>query len=379
MPVVSPGPAAPSRHRARPRAATGPAVGVSTAAATGTATATPPRARRLGLAAAVVVSVVAVAALAGCTAAPAAEPTGPTPTGTPTPSSATAFPLTLDNCGVEVTVDAPPQRVLTVKSTSTELMLALGLGDRVVGQAFPDGPVPDEWAQAAAAIPLVSERVPGQEAVLGLAPDLVYAGWESALTADGVGDRGELAALGIASYVNPPACRGEAYRPDPLTFDDVFAAITEAGDLFGVPGRAADLVAEQRDALTTITPAEGDLTALWYSSGSGTPYVGAGIGAPQLILQTAGLTNLMADVHDSWASVSWEEVVARDPDVIVLVDSSWNTAAHKIEVLESNPATAVLRAVREHRYVTVPFAASEAGVRTVAAAASVAEQVRALP
>ena len=46
--------------------------------------------------------------------------------------------------------EAAPERVVTIKSTSTEMLLALGLGDRIVGTAFQDGPVPDECADAAA-------------------------------------------------------------------------------------------------------------------------------------------------------------------------------------------------------------------------------------
>ena len=74
--------------------------------------------------------------------------------------------------------------------------------------------------------------------------------------------------------------------------------------------------------------------------GTDTPYVGAGIGAPQMIMDAAGLTNIFADVHDTWTSAGWEQVVAADPGVIVLVDAAWNTAAKKIELLEANPATA---------------------------------------
>ena len=82
-----------------------------------------------------------------------------------------------------------------------------------------------------------------------------------------------------------------------------------------------------------------------------------------MIMDAAGLTNIFADVHDTWTSAGWEQVVAADPDVIVLVDAAWNTAEKKIALLEANPATSQLTAVREKRYLIVPFAAGEAGVR----------------
>ena len=67
-----------------------------------------------------------------------------------------------------------------------------------------------------------------------------------------------------------------------------------------------------------------------------------------------------------------------NPDVIVLADSSWGTTEKKIGVLESNPATANLDAVKNRRYLVIPFAASEAGVRTIPAMADLRAQLDAL-
>lgn len=292
-------------------------------------------------------------------------------------SSATAYPLTIDNCGTTVTFTAPPKHVVAIKSTSIEMMLALGLADRIAGIAYPDGPYAKQWAPATA-LPLVSEKVPGEEATLALKPDLIYAGWESNVSADGAGDRASLAAAGVATFVSPAACQEAAYQPHPLTWDDIFSEIDQMGQIFDVAPAAEALVAQQRAALATIKPDGRHLTALWYSSGSKTPYVGAGIGAPELVMKTVGLTNVAADVPMTWSSLSWEAVVAADPDVIVLVDSSWGSTAKKIKQLEGNPATATLTAVRNHRYLVVPFPASEAGVRSVEAAQALSAQLAAL-
>jgi iron complex transport system substrate-binding protein len=322
-----------------------------------------------------------VLALAACGAStPADGATSPTASASDAPV-ATTYPVTLDNCGFAVTVESAPQRVVTIKSSTAEMMLALGLGDRIVGSAYLDGPLPDTLADAARGTAVeepFSDEVPGTEATLALEPDLVYAGWESNVTADGAGDRGTLEQLGVATYVSPSACKAEGYMPDPLTFDKVFAEIAEVGEVFDVNPAASDLVAAQRETLASVTPDDRGLTALWYSSGDDMPYVGAGIGAPQMIMDAVGLENVAADVHDTWTSMSWEQVVADDPDVIVLVDATWNSAEDKIARLEANPATAELTAVREHRYLTVPFPATEAGVRNVDAVVDLAAQLQEL-
>jgi iron complex transport system substrate-binding protein len=265
--------------------------------------------------------------------------------------------------------------VVTIKSTATEMLLALGLGKRIAGSAFADGPVPAQWQQQ---VPVLSARLPAQEPVLELEPDLVYAGWESNFSADGAGERGELGRLGINTYVSPAACQRPGYQPDPLSFEDIFADIEEMGRIFDVRDAAERLVAGQREKLAEVQPNDDGLTALWYSSGSDTPFVGGGIGAPQLVMDAAGLTNIAADVHKTWTPLSWEVVAERNPDVIVLVDSSWNTTRKKIGVLEAHPVLSQLEAVRKHRYLVVPFAASEAGVRSVETVESLVDQLAAL-
>lgn len=313
------------------------------------------------------VLLISTLALTGCASL---NLTGAPSTPTPTPGTGA---VTVENCGVEVTFTAAPERVVTIKSSTTELLLALGVGDRIVGTAFQDGPVPDEFASAAAGIPSISEQVPSAEVALELEPDLIYAGWESNFSAEGVGERVELQGLGVNSYVAPSACRSIA--PPKLNWDAIFAEITEVASIFRVD--ASGLVADQQERVDALLAAKPGLgrTALWYSSGADTPYVGAGLGAPQLVLETLGLTNIAGDVEGSWAPLNWEVVVDADPEFIVLVDATWNTAESKIAMLESNPATAGLTAVKFERYLIVPFAATEAGVRSVEAAESLRDQL----
>ncbi|KGJ72744.1 iron transporter [Cryobacterium roopkundense] len=312
--------------------------------------------------------------LGGCAASPA-------PLAPESASSAPGYPVSLTNCGTAVTVAAEPRRVVTIKSSATELMLALGLGDRIVGSAFLDGPLPADLEAAGSALNVISDFLPGQEAVLGLTPDFIYGGWESNFSADGVGERDALEKLGVGSYVSPAACKGDE-MPDPLTFDSVFAEISEAGQIFGATDAAASLVASLQADLADLTPAAtsdtAKPTALWYSSGTDTPYVGAGIGSPEMIMDAAGLRNIFHEVHDTWTSVGWESIIEANPSVIVLVDATWNTAADKIANLESSAATQGLDAVVNKRYIVLPFASTEAGIRNVEASASAIDQLAAL-
>lgn len=221
----------------------------------------------------------------------------------------------IDNCGTELTVAQPPRRIITIKSAAHELLLALGIGDRVIGTAFPDGPVPQELADEASGIPVIADKVPSQEAVLELEPDFVFAGWESNFSIEGVGERPTLAGLGIRTYVAPAACKAPAYMPNPLTFESVFDGFTEAGEVFGAEDAAEELVTEQRGRLDEIVPDDRGLSAVWYSSGRDQPFVGAGIGAPEMIMSAAGLSNVFADVDDWLRFAQGGRLIVDDVDI----------------------------------------------------------------
>jgi iron complex transport system substrate-binding protein len=287
--------------------------------------------------------------------------------------AATTYPLTIDNCGQTVTFSAPPQRVVTIKSTATELLLSLGLGDRIVGTAFQDGPLPPDLALAGSGLPILSDKLPSQEVVLEVEPDFIYGGWESSFAADGAGERPTLEALGVATYVAPAACR--SVKPAKLTFDQLFNEIAELGIIFDAALDAEMLVEGQQAMLDRVEPDTRGLTALWYSSGTKTPYVGAGSNAPGMIMEALGLTNIFADVDEGWTSASWEAIVDANPDVIILVDAAWNSAEQKMTLLAENPITSQLDAVINRRYLTVPFPAAEAGVRNVPATSDMAFQL----
>lgn len=290
------------------------------------------------------------------------------------PAFATDYPLTIDNCGVAVTFEKAPERVVTIKSTATELLLSLGLGDKIVGVGFQDGPLPADLAGAT--LNVLADKMPSQEVLLGTEPDFIYGGWESNFAADGAGERPTLQQLGVATYVAPAACR--SIKPPKLTFDAVFAEIAEMGAIFSAEDAAAKLVETQKALLASATPDTRGLTTVWYSSGTKAPYVGAASNAPGMIMDALGLKNVFGDVDEGWISANWEAVVDANPDVIILVDSAWNSAAQKKKLLADNPITSKLDAVIDERYLVIPFPASEAGVRNVPAVLDLAAQLAAL-
>ena len=101
--------------------------------------------------------------------------------------------------------------------------------------------------------------------------------------------------------------------------------------------------------------------------------VGACCGAPNEILRLVGATNIFADTPGSWTPVSWEAVIARNPDVIVLSNASWSPAAEKRQLLFSKKALAGIDAIKQQRIIEIDFAYTTPGIRNVAAVRKLAE------
>ena len=96
-------------------------------------------------------------------------------------------------------------------------------------------------------------------------------------------------------------------------------------------------------------------------------------GAPNEILRMVNATNIFGDTPGSWTPVSWEAVIARNPDVIVLANASWSSAAEKRTQLMVRKALATIDAIKQNRIVEIDFAYTTPGIRNVAAVRRLAE------
>jgi len=290
--------------------------------------------------------------------------------------AATEFPLSIENCGILTTYAHPPKRAFTMNQAATEIMLALGLQERMVGTAFLDDAILEEFAGAYETIQVRAKGYPSRDELLDANPDFVYAAFPSAFSNEVDGMR-DLLRSGADSYLSPSGCEGRD-RSKPASMETVFGEIREIGRIFGVLPRAEQLIASYRADLAAIRNQIGAVNTpvrvLWYDSGA-PPFVGACCGTPNEILRLAGAQNIFSDARGSWATVSWDEVVARNPEVVVLVNASWSMVSQKRELLSATRARAGIDAVRHQRFVTIDFSSSTPGIRNVAAVRKVAESL----
>jgi iron complex transport system substrate-binding protein len=298
--------------------------------------------------------------------------------------------VTLKNCGRTVRVDAPPERAVSLNQGTTEIMLSLGLADRMAGTATWTDPVMKGLEKANAEVPRISDNNPSYERVLAAEPDFVAASFVSTLGKGGVATREQFEKLGVPTYVSPSDCvgkdnsgDGDGSRETPLTMDDVYGEVRDLAAVFGVKERGDKLVASLQRRMKKATSGidASKVTLLYWFANAESPYMAGCCGAPGVITRSLGAKNVFDDTHDEWPQINWETVADRNPDVLVIGDltrrsQTAESAAKKIAFLESNAATKNMDAVRHKRFVLLSGQAMNPTIRTVEGVEQVAAGLR---
>ncbi|WP_317108527.1 ABC transporter substrate-binding protein [Chroococcidiopsis sp. SAG 2025] len=254
--------------------------------------------------------------------------------------------------------------------SATEVMLALGLDKHIVGTAYQDNPSLPEYQQAYARIPVLAQKYPSQEVFLSVEPDFVYTTEESAFEKNAIGAREELLNIGINSYLLPIECERPELRPQRVTTENLYQQVREIGQIFGVKARAEKLVVEMRSQLQITQKQLGKVKKrqriFWYDS-EDPPLTVSNWGIPERIIELAGGENIFKDIQkkEAWTIVNWEDVIERQPDVIVLIDASWSPAEKKRQLLKSNPAYSKLKAVQQNKFIVLEFNYTIPGIRNI--------------
>ncbi|WP_100368067.1 ABC transporter substrate-binding protein [Yoonia maricola] len=297
-------------------------------------------------------------------------------------AASTAFAqATVQSCDREVTFDAPPQAAISNDVNLTEMMLVLGLTDHMVGYTGISG-----WNKLDAAmregvdeLPELSAQYPSKEVLIGADADFFFAGWNYGMRVGGEVTPETLAPFGVAVYELTESCihigeKGAA------SMDDMYNDLRNLGAIFNVSERAEALIdgyEAELDAFLASQPALAPAPRVFvYDSGEDAPFTAGRYAMPNALIEAAGGVNIMEDFEKSWATVGWEAVVERNPEVIVIVDYGEVTAAQKRDFMMSNPAFAELDAIKNDRFVVLEYVEATPGPRNIAAVKTLAAAFR---
>lgn len=248
---------------------------------------------------------------------------------------------------VEYTFKSMPQKVVASGDQMADLFFDLGLEDRMAGytkgstwSTVADFPAREKVKQLAE--PGVGLSTLSKEELLQTGCDFLV-GWDS-LFSDKAFDSKFCSENNIAMYF-PYVCSDHA------TFDDLYKDYETLGDIFKVQELAKQRIMEKKNQLKKVRDALGEeayekpVNVFVYDSGEDAPFT-ACQGMPGDILKKAGARSIFDDIEAGWATPSWEEVIARDPDAILILDYDGDVDK-KAEFLRTNAATKDLRAVKE--------------------------------
>ncbi|ALU94075.1 hypothetical protein WQO_12390 [Streptomyces globisporus C-1027] len=298
---------------------------------------------------------------------------GDAATGDKASATSEGFPYTVKNCGVTTTYKAPPKRVVTMNQHVTEIMLELGLKKSLVGTAYLDDKVLPKYAEDYASVPVLAKEYPSYEQVLAANPDFVYGGYGSAFTAGDGRGREAFKKAGIETRLNTESCtKGD----QPM--DTLYEEIREVGRTFGISDRAEAWVKQAKADNAATAKKLADLKPLSvfvYDSGDKTAFTAGGEGIGNELIERAGGTNVFADLDKAFGDASWENVVDRKPDVIVIYDYGATTVEQKKKRLLDDPALADVPAIKNKRFAVMPLSDAVLGVRVPAAVDKLAAQL----
>ncbi len=289
-----------------------------------------------------------------------------------TASSAFAYPVTVKSCGRDVTFEAAPARAISNDVNLTEMMLALKLQDRMVGYTGISGwkTLDEGLREGVKELPELSPKYPTKEVLLNADADFYFAGWNYGMKVGGEVTPETLEPLGIKVYELTGSCIHIMAKNKP-TMDDMFVDLLNLGKIFGVEQRAQELVDGYRKQLDEITTRIGGIEkpvrVFVYDSGTEKPFTSGRFGIPTAMIEAAGGVNVMDDVEKSWTEVSWEPVIERNPEVIVIVNYGDVTAEQKIAFMKETPAFKNLDAVKQDRFVVLEYVEATPGPRNVQA------------
>lgn len=296
----------------------------------------------------------ATAAAASATTAATATATA-TAAATTTEQTATVFPLTVvDSSGTAVEIAAAPQRIISFSPATTEILFAIGAGQRVAAtDEFSDFPA------AALALPKLAYTSPDPEAALALEPDLIVMAINQRDSVQ------QFRGLGMTVLLIEEAD----------SVDGVLESITLFGRITGSEAAADALVEEMRAQIAEITAVLADvddgplvfyeLSADLYTAGTET-FIGG-------MITSLKAGNVAAGAESSFPQLSSEAVIEADPAVILLSDAKWGESA---ETVAARPGWSGISAVVNGRIHPIdPDIVNRPGPRIVEGLRAMAEAI----
>lgn len=269
----------------------------------------------------------------------------------------------------EVEFSEVPQRAISLSGFMTEMFLSLGLEDSMVGYGYQDNAVLPQYEEALSKVEEISKAEnPSKEVVLSKEPDFMT-GWKSTFSEKNF-NKEFCDTNGISIYIP----RSEYPNAG---MEEVYTDFENMGKIFGVEDRAQEIIATMQREIASIEEKVADkekVKVFIFDSGEAAPFT-ASAGLATDMISKAGGENVFAGTEKNWMEVSWEAVIEKDPEVIIIMDyDASNPASEKEEFLLHYAPIAEVSAIKNERIFTLGLSDVLAGERDVQTIQEMARQ-----
>ena len=293
--------------------------------------------------------------------------------------SAQAFPVTVDNCGEQLTFDKRPDRLVVHDINMAEMAFALGLQEKMVGVTGISGwyKTSPEFESKRGDIPELAPKYPTVETLVAAAPDLFFAGWYYGMKPGGDVTPDTLAPHGIKTLILSESCV-HLNKPQPkATMALLYNDVLRLGRVFGKAAEAETLVAGWKAQLADIKAKVGEAhgtRVFLFDSGEDKPFTAGKYAIINAMIEAAGGVNVTGEMDTSWGRSSWEAVAAANPQFLILLDYQQGTGAQGLlDWLRTHPAMKETDAVKAGRFVALRYEELTPGPANIEAIAKIAE------
>ena len=223
-----------------------------------------------------------------------------------------------DSTGITLVLDEIPQRIVSLAPSTTEILFAVGAGDQVVGR--------EDYAnypEEALALPSIGDTYSGlnTEAILALEPDLVV----------------------VAHLTSPEQIQSlkdvglQVFAvPNPTNISEMYDSLRLVAKVTGHEEEVETLIeslTQRVDAVTELVDQAESTPAVYYQLDSTDPSApwtsGPGTFIDSLITMAGG-RNVAGSLEGAWVQISSEELIAQNPEVILLGDALWGTTPEMV-------------------------------------------------
>lgn len=284
--------------------------------------------------------------------------------------------VVIENGGRTTTYEKIPERAVSMELGPTQILLALGLEEKIHSVALADFEYNDalpEYRDKLLKLKSMIKGLPTFELLLSAQPDFVY-GTVYAFDEKLAGKIEDIEKENIPVYCMTGTC---SKIP---SIADVYRDIEDLGKIFHKEEEASALIAKCREREEALKKAADgrEVRVLGFDSGDKDAGV-AGKGIEGEIFRLAGGVNVYEDIEKSYSRVNWEDIAVKNPELIVIHDYApemVGTAEDKIKMIKEHPALAEVDAVKNDKFVVVTLAEVFPGLQVFDAAEKIQAKIQ---